>query len=429
MTYQETLEYLYNRLPMFSKVGVSAYKKDLTNTLELCKVLNNPQSKFKSIHIAGTNGKGSTSHMLAAIFQTAGYKTGLYTSPHLKDFRERIRIDGQMCNEQFVIDFIEKLQPTIEKIQPSFFEVTVAMAFEYFAHQKVDIAIIETGLGGRLDSTNIIQPILSIITNIGYDHMDILGNTLTEIAYEKAGIIKHKTPVVIGETIPETKTVFLNKANKESADIIFTEDYYSITSTQQNNQLQEITYEEIDLKKIHTIEIDLLGKYQIKNFLTVIESCKQLSKIGFQLNHEIIQRALNQTKKITGLLGRWQILQENPMLVLDVAHNKDGVLQIIQQLQSISYNNLYCIFGMVKDKDHDAVLSLLPKTATYFFTQAHIERALPFLILQEKASRFNLVGEGCNDVNEAIQKAKLLANKDDLILVFGSVFLIGEVNY
>ena len=367
--------------------------------------------------------------MLAAIFQTAGYKTGLYTSPHLKDFRERIRIDGQMCDEQFVIDFVEKLQPCIEKIQPSFFEVTVAMAFEYFAQQKVDIAIIETGLGGRLDSTNIIEPIVSVITNIGYDHMDILGNTLPEIAYEKAGIIKQNTPVVIGEFLPETKPIFLHKSAKENASISFAEEKYTLLSNQQTHQHQEIIYQKNNELTQVKIVIDLLGKYQTKNLFTVLETCDQLNKLGYHLTDVVLSKALSQTKKITGLLGRWQILQEKPLIVLDVAHNKDGVLQIIQQLECLQYNKLYCIFGMVKDKDHDAVLSLLPKTATYIFTQAHIDRALPYKLLQEKAHSFNLIGEGCNDVNIAIQNAKQLAQEDDLILIFGSVFLIGEVNY
>ena len=429
MTYQETLKYLYSRLPMFSQVGISAYKKDITNTILLCDSIGNPQNKFKSIHIAGTNGKGSTSHMLAAIMQTAGYKTGLYTSPHLKDFRERIRVNGIMCDKDFVIDFVQKIKSKIKSIQPSFFEVTVAMAFDYFAKQKVEIAIIETGLGGRLDSTNIIKPIISVITNIGFDHMDILGNTLPEIAFEKAGIIKKNIPIVVGETLPTTKQVFINKALQENASISFAEENYTLINLSANHKHQSIVFKENDEIENEKIEIDLLGKYQTKNLFTVLEVCKQLNKLGFNLSQTIITSALSQTSSLTGLLGRWQIIQENPLIILDVAHNKDGVTQIIQQLQQTSYQNLHCIFGMVKDKDHDAVLQLLPKKAKYYFTQAHIERALPCEVLQEKAKQFNLKGNFYADVNKAIESAKSNAKPNDLIIVFGSVFLIGEVNY
>ena len=427
MTYQETLNYLYSKLPMYSKVGISAYKKDITNTILLCESIGNPHKKFKSIHVAGTNGKGSTSHMLAAIMQTAGYKTGLYTSPHLKDFRERIRVNGIMCDKDFVVEFVQKIKPQIEKIQPSFFEVTVAMAFEYFAKQKVEIAIIETGLGGRLDSTNIIQPIISVITNIGYDHMDILGNTLPEIAFEKAGIIKNNTPVVVGESLPETKQVFINKASQENASISFAEENYTLLSTTSDHQLQYILFKHNDQNK--NIAIDLLGIYQTKNLFTVLETCKQLNKQSFKLNDKIITSALSQTKSLTGLLGRWQIIGENPLIILDVAHNKDGVTQIVQQLQQTSYNNLHCIFGMVKDKDHNAVLELLPKNAFYYFTNAHIERALPCEELQKKANQFNLNGNHYSNVTDALDAAKAKANNNDIIIVFGSVFLIAEVNY
>ncbi len=429
MTYQETLNFLYSKLPMFSKVGISAYKKDITNTILLCDSIENPQKKFKSIHVAGTNGKGSTSHMLAAIMQNAGYKTGLYTSPHLKDFRERIKVDGMMCDENFVVEFVQKIKPQIENIQPSFFEVTVAMAFEYFAQQKVEIAIIETGLGGRLDSTNIIEPIISVITNIGYDHMDILGNTLPEIAFEKAGIIKKNTPVVVGETLPETKQVFINKAIEENATLSFAEANYTLIKATVNHQQQKIIFKRNDENKVGTIEMDLLGNYQTKNLFTVLETCKQLNKIDFNLSDEMIASALLKTKKTTGLLARWQILQENPIVILDVAHNKDGVVEILQQLKQTIYRNLHCVFGMVKDKDHNAVLQLLPKTATYYFTQAHIERALHNELLKEKAINYDLKGESFSDVNEAIETAKKNAQDDDLILVFGSVFLIGEVNF
>ena len=303
------------------------------------------------------------------------------------------------------------------------------MAFDYFAKQKVEIAIIETGLGGRLDSTNIIKPIISVITNIGFDHMDILGNTLPEIAFEKAGIIKKNIPIVVGETLPTTKQVFINKALQENASISFAEENYTLINLSANHKHQSIVFKENDEIENEKIEIDLLGKYQTKNLFTVLEVCKQLNKLGFNLSQTIITSALSQTSSLTGLLGRWQIIQENPLIILDVAHNKDGVTQIIQQLQQTSYQNLHCIFGMVKDKDHDAVLQLLPKKAKYYFTQAHIERALPCEVLQEKAKQFNLKGNFYADVNKAIESAKSNAKPNDLIIVFGSVFLIGEVNY
>lgn len=427
MTYQQTIDYLFMQLPMFSKQGASAYKKDLTNTILLCNFLNNPQQKFKSIHIAGTNGKGSTSHMLAAILQTAGYKVGLYTSPHLQDFRERIKVDGTMCSQNFVVDFVQHIQPKIDEVKPSFFELTVAMAFEYFAQQNVDIAIIETGLGGRLDSTNIIKPTLSIITNIGYDHVNILGNTLQEIAYEKAGIIKPNTPVVIGEYLPQTKSIFIEKAQQENAPIYFAQDIYTVIKHhQQNNQLQ------VTLKKddgnISNYSLDLSGIYQLKNIVTVIESCNQLYQLGYNINRENIVTALAATQRLTGLYGRWQILQNNPTIVADVAHNTDGIKQVLQQLSSCNYQYLHIIIGMVKDKDINAVLELLPQKAIYYFTNAHIERAMKKEDLQQLASSYQLQGDVYNNVNTAIATAQQNATTNDFILICGSIFLVGEID-
>jgi dihydrofolate synthase/folylpolyglutamate synthase len=428
MTYQETLDYLFTKLPMFSRVGASAYKEDLTNTILLCDALRNPQSKLKCIHIAGTNGKGSTSHMLAAILQSAGYKTGLYTSPHLKDFRERIKINGNVCDEQFVIDFTNKIQPLIESIQPSFFEITVAMAFEYFAEQQVDIAVIETGLGGRLDSTNIITPLLSIITNIGFDHMALLGNTLPKIAHEKAGIIKQKVPVVIGESFAETRKVFIEKSKHENSPIYFAQENKKVTNINYTHHQLQVTIEDIASKKSDNFILDLTGIYQTKNLCTILESVNQLQKIGYQISNEQLKFALQNTKKLTGLHGRWELLQNNPTLIADVGHNEDGIRQILQQLQITQYNQLHIIIGMVKDKDIDQVLSLLPKNATYYFTKAQIPRALDEAALQDLAKQQQLIGNTYSNVNEAINIALQTASANDLIIVCGSVFLVGEID-
>lgn len=428
MNYQQTIDYLFSRLPMFSRIGVDAFKKDLTNTITLCKYLGDPHKKFKSIHIAGTNGKGSVSHMLAAILQTAGYKTGLYTSPHLKDFRERIKIDVDMVTEDFVISFTEKIKPLIEEIKPSFFEITVAMAFDYFAEQKVDVAVIEVGLGGRFDSTNIITPELSIITNIGWDHMNILGDSLEKIAFEKAGIIKENIPVVVGETLPVTKPIFKKIAEEKNTAIHFANEKRSATGWEWEKHELVVEVAEAgktDHKKYH---LDLPGIYQGKNLLTVLEACSILKEQGYELDEKDISRALQKTKKITGLHGRWEIVHEHPRVILDVGHNEDGIKQIIQQLELTTYHDLHIVIGAVKDKEVDKVLSLLPHSATYYFTQAQIPRALPADILKSKAEEQNLHGKSFPDVNTAIKTAITSSDKDDLILVCGSVFLVGEVN-
>lgn len=410
---------------MFSKVGESAYKKDLTNTIALCEALGNPHKKFKSIHIAGTNGKGSTSHMLAAILQTAGYKTGLYTSPHLHDFRERIKINGVCCTEEFVIEFTQKIKPQIESISPSFFEITVAMAFEYFAAQSVDIAIIETGLGGRLDSTNIILPELCIITNIGMDHMNLLGNTITAIAGEKAGIIKPLIPVVIGEYIPETLPVFLSAAKTSLVSLAQEKRYISDWLFQEN--LLNITVVDKEKNEYQHFSLDLIGFYQTKNLLTVLEACSILQQHGWNINDSHIKEALKNVKKLTGLHGRWEVIQMNPLVILDVGHNVDGIKAILHQLDLMSFIQLHWVMGMVKDKDIHAVLSLLPITAKYYFTKANIPRALDENELLTQANEIGLIGSTYSNVNEAILAAKENAGLNDLILVCGSVFLIAEV--
>ena len=436
MQYQETIDYLYTRLPMFSRIGAAAIKPNLDNTIAICAFLGHPEKKIKTIHIAGTNGKGSTSHMLASIFQEAGYKTGLYTSPHLYDFRERIKVNGQMCSQDFVIDFTKKIKPCIEKIEPSFFEIAVGMAFDYFVQEKVDIAIIETGLGGRLDSTNVIEPELSIITNIGFDHMSLLGNTLEAIASEKAGIIKKETPVVIGATDTDTKKVFEAKASKENAPIYFAEDFIEFKSFQNNwqNALFEFNQPLIHLldaplfPKNFTIECDLPAKYQAKNLKAVLVAAQLLSTMGWKLTASKVLKALSQIKKNNGLMGRWESIQDRPRVILDVAHNEHGINALLEQLASLPYQQLHIVTGMVKDKDIQAVLALLPKNALYYFTQSHIPRALPVKELAAEASEVGLNGDAFDDVNIALQYAIKNANHNDLILVIGSIFLVAEVD-
>jgi dihydrofolate synthase/folylpolyglutamate synthase len=426
MNYPETVEYLFDKLPMFSRIGAAAYKNDLTNTILLCEALGNPQNKFKTIHIAGTNGKGSTSHMLAAILQTAGYKTGLYTSPHLHDFRERIKINGELCDKDFVVDFTEKIQPQIEKLEPSFFEITVAMAFDYFALQEVDIAVIEVGLGGRLDSTNIISPELSVITNIGFDHMNLLGNTLELIAAEKAGIIKPHIPVIIGEVIAETKPIF-EKAGANTTIIYAQEKRYISDWLNEGSNLQ-ITVVEKEKNEYEKYLLDLTGLYQTKNLITVLASCAELKRLGWNISQTIIHTALQQVKKLNGLHGRWEIIHRHPTVVMDVGHNVDGIKAINEQLELTNYRHLHIVMGMVKDKEIDAILKLLPTHANYYFTKAQIPRALDEISLLASAMELGLKGQSFVEVNEAIKVAMDNAKIDDLILICGSVFLVAEVN-
>lgn len=425
--YQQTIDYLFHRLPMFSRLGAAAFKADLTNTIRLCEAVGNPQLKFKSIHIAGTNGKGSVSHMLAAILQTAGYKTGLYTSPHLKDFRERIKVNGEMVKEAFIIDFTERIKPLIEEIEPSFFEITVAMAFAWFAQQKVDIAVVEVGLGGRLDSTNIITPELSVITNIGYDHMNMLGNTLEEIAGEKAGIIKKGIPVVIGEALPETKLVFLQKAKEADSIIQFANEKRWVTDWKQEEHALVVTVADNHTDERKNYKLDLTGLYQLKNIVTVLESAHTLIRQGWEIEEKHIENALLQVKKLTGLHGRWEVIRQRPFTVLDVGHNEDGIKQIAEQLEFCNFQKLHIVIGIVKDKDIAKVFPLLPKYATYYFTKAQIPRALPENELAEKAKEFGLYGQAFATVHEALQQAADNADKEDMILVCGSVFVVGEV--
>jgi dihydrofolate synthase/folylpolyglutamate synthase len=421
---------------MFSRIGAAAFKKDLTNTLRLCEFLEHPERKFKSIHIAGTNGKGSVSHMLAAILQTAGYKTGLYTSPHLKDFRERIRIDGNMCSEEFVVDFTERIKPVIEEIDPSFFEITVAMAFEYFAEQRCDIAIIETGLGGRFDSTNVIIPEISVITNIGWDHMDMLGNSLDKIAYEKAGIIKPGVPVVVGEVLSETQPIFEQVSNeKNSALTIASENRHAISwnweKVAHRPAVHELVVEIAEKRKTdhQFYRLDLPGIYQTKNLVTILDVCTQLQHQGWNIKDADVKKALSSVKKLTDFRGRWDVLRQDPLVVLDVAHNQDGIKILMEQVEVTNHEHLHIIFGLVKDKELEKILPLFPKLADYYFTQANIPRALNANLLKEAAELFQLKGEAYPDVNVALKTSLTKASAHDLILVCGSVFLVGEVEW
>lgn len=427
MNYKETIDYLYSRLPMFTRVGAVAFKKDLHNTLVMCENLDNPQDKFKTIHVGGTNGKGSTSHMLAAIFQQAGYKTGLYTSPHLKDFRERIRINGEMIPETFVTEFINQQRSIIEEISPSFFEVTVAMAFSFFAAQKVDIAIIEVGLGGRLDSTNIITPELAVITNISPDHTNILGNTLAEIAAEKAGIIKPGIPVVIGEMQQETKQVFIKKARETNSDLVFADQVLHLAHTAREKEYLRTSVYKGDQVIYKDLELDLSGFYQLKNVLTVLQTIIILIEKGYKITDNHVYTALKRVKAITGLQGRWQKLSEHPLIICDTGHNIAGITEVMRNINTTSYRRLHMVIGMVKDKDINGVLALLPINATYYFCQPQLERALPVAELATAAQSHALHGEAFGTVDQAVRAAKNNAAPDDLIFIGGSTFVVAEV--
>ena len=427
MTYQETLDYLYSQLPMFGRIGSAAYKTDLHNTIALCNSIGNPQQKFKTIHVAGTNGKGSTSHMIAAILQEAGYKTGLYTSPHIKNFRERIRVNGEKIAEKFVVDFTEKTKAITKEIEPSFFEMTVAMAFEYFAEQQVDFAVIETGLGGLLDSTNIITPILSVITNIGYDHQNILGNTLEEIATQKAGIIKENVPVVIGETLPETKPIFIATALNKNAHLQFAEENFITSFIDVEGDLLLCNVKDIAENVTEKLRCGLSGLYQAKNICTVLAAVKELRKLDINIPEATLHSGIEKVKEITGLRGRWEILQQHPTIIADVAHNKDGIKEVIDQLNTTHLTTqLHFVLGFVRDKDVEDVLKLFPDNAKYYFTNAHIPRALVNIELQKKAAKAGLDGECFETVNEAVNAAKKVAAVTDVIMICGSFFIIAE---
>lgn len=424
MNYQETLTYLYDSVPMFQQIGASAYKEGLENTSALDKYFGHPHRQFKTIHVAGTNGKGSCSHTLAAILQAAGYKTGLYTSPHLIDFRERIRVNGKTVPKEFVIDFVKKYRSFFEPLVPSFFELTTAMAFLYFKEQQVDVAIIEVGLGGRLDCTNIITPELGIITNISFDHTQFLGNTLVKIAREKAGIIKSNIPVVIGETTPETRPVFTDKAKETNSPIIFAEDEHLLLDAQKdkNGQWNYQTEDYTDLRG------ELGGLCQLKNTNTLLSAIRVLKDKGFNLPGVAVRKGFAEVTSLTGLMGRWQKLGESPSIICDTAHNVGGISYIVEQLTHYqTYRHLHIIIGMVNDKDISGVLTMLPKNATYYFTRAEIKRALPELELKTLAENVGLKGNCYSTVPIALKAAKKNAEKDDFIFIGGSSFIVADL--
>lgn len=424
--YQEALDYLYAQLPMFTKVGASAYKTDLHNTVALLQQLNNPQHTFKTIHVAGTNGKGSTSHMLAAILQQAGYKTGLYTSPHLLDFRERIRINGQVVPEDFVVDFTNNMRPFIETIAPSFFELTVAMAFQYFSQEKVDIAIVEVGLGGRLDSTNVITPELSVITNISFDHKNILGDTLPQIASEKAGIIKAGVPVVISETQSEIQWVFQDKAAETGSPIHFADQEWMVDGSNIKDNHLELTLLDTRQNKMYHFRMDLGGQYQEKNVMGVLSAVKILQQQGWHITWDHVSAALSHVRKLTGLRGRWEVVSEHPLTVMDVGHNEAGIREVMQQLEHVNYQQLHIVTGFVKDKEVDNVLPLFPSTATYYFCRAQLPRALDEVALAEMGAQHGLQGRAYESVQAALKAARQHAKPEDMILVCGSFFIVAE---
>jgi dihydrofolate synthase / folylpolyglutamate synthase len=430
MTYQATLDFLYAQLPMFQRIGAAAYKPDLSNTIALCQALKIPHENLKCIHVAGTNGKGSTSHMIASIFQEAGYKVGLYTSPHLLDFRERIKINGKPISRKFVVNFTQQHLKLFEKIKPSFFEMTVALCFQYFKEKKVDIAIIETGLGGRLDSTNVIKPLLSVITNISLDHTQFLGNSITQIATEKAGIIKQNTPIVIGEKQNESSAVFLKTAQEKKAHLVFASQQYKIKAG-------DIIYSKRKLKRIYSVQqnkniiklkSELCGNYQSKNIATVLQSISSFQNIEtkFKISKNNILNGIENVITNTGLLGRWQVVNAKPLTICDTGHNEAGIKEIVLQLKSIPYRELHIVIGMVNDKDITKVLSQLPKNAIYYFTKAKIPRALDPKTLQGLAKEKKLQGDIYQNVKTAYNSAKKAAKKKDLIFIGGSTFIVAD---
>ena len=402
MNYKETIDYLFQKLPIYQRTGEIAYKADIGNIVKASEILGNLHLNFKSVHIAGTNGKGSTAHMISSILEEAGYKVGLYTSPHLKDFRERIKINGKMIPKESVVDFVQQYKTDFEKIDMSFFEFTVAMTFHYFSEKKVDIAIIETGLGGRLDSTNIIKPLVSVITNIGFDHTSLLGNTIEEIANEKAGIIKKNTPLIIGRKQEECEDIFITRSKEKNSAITLSSG--------------KTTY-----------QTDLKGDYQLENVCTTVFTIKEIQKKGFRISEENIKNGLLNVVKNTSILGRWQTLQKEPLIICDIAHNEEGIKKIVKQLDSLEYEKLHFIIGTVNDKNIENILTLLPKDAIYYFCQANIPRSLNKKLLQSKSEKHGLSGKVYNRVSQALKTAKKNSKKEDCIFVGGSMFVVAEI--
>jgi len=410
MTYRETLSWLYSQLPMYQRIGAAAYKADLRNTVELCELLGNPQHEFRSIHVAGTNGKGSVCHLLASILQEHGLKTGLYTSPHLKDFRERIRVNGLMIPKYKVTSFIQRYRNDFQRIQPSFFEMTVGLAFDHFRQEQVDIAVVEVGMGGRLDSTNIITPLVSVVTNISYDHTHFLGDTLEKIALEKAGVIKPGIPVVIGETHPKTREVFLSAASNCHSHIIFADQAHVPEGISDSGP-----------------KMPLKGLYQRKNLLTVFATIGILRQLNFPIQDQTVSKGLQHVIRNTRLQGRWQIIGEHPLTICDTGHNEAGIREVVDQLRQTPYRNLHIVMGTVNDKDISSILRLLPTEARYYFCKAGIPRAMDAVQLAELAKAYGLHGKAYSSVRRAFAAAKRAAAPDDLIFIGGSTFVVAEV--
>ncbi|MBP8992315.1 MAG: bifunctional folylpolyglutamate synthase/dihydrofolate synthase [Bacteroidales bacterium] len=427
MNYQEVIEFMFNSLPMYQRVGAAAYKANLDNTLAFDKITGSPHKKYKTIHIAGTNGKGSVSHSLASILQEAGYKTGLYTSPHLTDYRERIRVNGKKIEESFITEFINSHKNFIKNVKPSFFEMSVALAFKYFELQQVEVAVIEVGMGGRLDSTNIILPELSVITNIGLDHTQFLGNSLAEIAGEKAGIIKQNIPVVIGERQKETEEVFLKKAKEKNSKISFASDNYACKILNSNLKYSSFEVEKKTSDKSYTLNFNLSGKYQEKNLATILETVDNLRNQGFCISDENVKQGLENLIKNTGFHGRWETLSTEPLTICDTGHNKDGLSYTIEQLLSLEFKKLRFVLGFVNDKNVDEVLKLFPKNAEYYFCKAQIPRALDEKILLEKANLVSINGKSFENVSSAYHAAKKDADKNDVIFIGGSTFVVADL--
>ena len=426
MTYTQTLDYLFARLPMYQRVGAAAYKANLDNTIRIMDVLGRPQNKLKCIHVAGTNGKGSSSHMLAAVLQQAGYKTGLYTSPHLIDFRERIRINGKMIPKPYVVEFVEQHKEAFEAIEPSFFEWTVGLALDYFAKEEVDVAVIEVGLGGRLDSTNVIMPKACLITNISFDHMNLLGNSLEKIGAEKAGIIKPRVPVVISQYQSETAPLFNTVAKEQKAPIEFADKNYKVLGSKVSNGLLQANVLHKKTGQSTLYELDLTGSYQLKNLLGVLNVLEFVEKAGFILEQEHILKALKQVAKLTGLMGRWQQISSSPRIIADTGHNEDGILQVIENLKGLQYTTLHMVFGTVNDKDVTKILALLPGDAEYYFVKANLPRALDENELQAQAAKAKLHGKAYPTVEAGLKAAKKACKKNDLIFIGGSTFVVAD---
>ncbi|MBJ6143024.1 folylpolyglutamate synthase/dihydrofolate synthase family protein [Hymenobacter sp. BT559] len=432
MTYQETLAWLYAQLPMYQRVGAVGFKKGLGNTEALAAALGHPETKFQSVHVAGTNGKGSSSHLLAAVLQSAGYKVGLYTSPHLREFTERIRINGQELTPDYLVSWVENHRHLFDEIQPSFFEMCVALAFDYFAAEQVDVAVVEVGLGGRLDSTNIITPLVSLITNISYDHQAMLGDTLPEIAGEKAGIIKPGRPAVVSQTQPEVKSVFEQKAQQEGSPLLFADARYAVLAAAGESPAASLGVQLVDVLRdgqpyLQNVELGLLGDYQRLNLPGVLATLEELRVQGFDISEAALRQGLREVTRLTGLRGRWSILGEHPLVVADTGHNEAGLRLVLAQLARLVYRQLHMVIGTVNDKDVTKVLALLPREATYYFCQADIPRALPAAELAALAQAAGLTGQAYGPVPAAVAAARAAAGPDDVVFIGGSTFVVAEV--